>query len=101
MKRILLLSDINSAHTQKWAGAVAKAGFETGIFSLSAPVSDWYTQLGIQLLASDGFEKNIFILLISSRQYIFFRREVKKVIQDFNPDFVHAHYLSSYEHLEG
>ncbi|MBK7852956.1 MAG: hypothetical protein IPJ66_17980 [Bacteroidetes bacterium] len=60
MKRILLLSDINSAHTQKWAGAVANAGFETGIFSLSAPVSDWYTQLGIQLLASDGFGKKHF-----------------------------------------
>ncbi|MBK6445831.1 MAG: glycosyltransferase [Bacteroidetes bacterium] len=97
MKRILLLSDINSAHTQKWAGAVAKAGFETGIFSLSAPVSDWYTQLGIQLLASDGFEKKHFYSPdILKAIYFFFAGKVKKVIQDFNPDFVHAHYLSSY-----
>ena len=97
MKRILLLSDINSAHTQKWAGAVANAGFETGIFSLSAPVSDWYTQLGIQLLASDGFgKKHFYSPDILKAIYFFSAGKVRKVIQDFKPDLVHAHYLSSY-----
>lgn len=97
MKRILLLSDINSAHTQKWAGALAKAGFTTAIYSLSAPIDDWYTALGIRLLSEGGLNrKHFYSADILKSIYFLSGGKVKKAVQDFQPDFVHAHYLSSY-----
>ncbi|HNP48603.1 MAG TPA: glycosyltransferase family 4 protein [Bacteroidia bacterium] len=100
MKRILLLSDINSAHTQKWAVALQYAGYPTGIFSLSQPQEDWYSVHGIQLLSNSGFEKKQFYSSdILKLKYLLNRSHVHKAIQQFKPDLVHAHYLTSYGSL--
>ncbi|MFH1004348.1 MAG: glycosyltransferase [Bacteroidota bacterium] len=98
MKRILFLADINSAHTQKWVGSLAERGFVIGIFSLQNPNNDWYSEY-----------KNVFILnesdisfikfhesIIKKSIYLKFLPKLKKVIKEFNPDILHAHYATSY-----
>ena len=41
MKRILILADINSTHTQKWVLSLSLQGIEVGIFSLHKLKSEW------------------------------------------------------------
>lgn len=98
MKKVLILSDINSAHTQRWVTAIANSGYEIGIFTLSFPVGDWYKSLAnVKVLYSSKKEVTTFSKgSFSKVKYIKVVPELKKVIQIFKPDILHAHYATSY-----
>ncbi len=93
--RVLLLADINSEHTQKWAVGLAGSGYEIGIFSFTAPKSDWYHLYRIECLhqpaLSSGANK-----LWEKLGYIRFLPKLKEAIHLFAPHILHAHYASSY-----
>jgi L-malate glycosyltransferase len=95
--RILMLSDINSAHTQKWAISLAERGLEVGVFSISSPRLDWYTDNGIRAFIPVSVKESVF----SSgpvRKLLFLRLIpfLRRVQKSFRPDIVHAHYATSY-----
>lgn len=96
--RVLLLSDINSAHTQKWARALSEQGVEVGIFSLSDPeeLKKWDTS-GISIFTSIKANQKTFSSSAFSKT-VYFRAipHLKKTIRIFKPDIVHSHYASSY-----
>ncbi len=62
MKRILILGDINSAHTKKWLAVLKQHNYTLAVFSLSIPESDWYLKEKIQLLSENAFENENFTL---------------------------------------
>jgi len=96
--KVLLLSDINSTHTQKWALSLASKGFEIGIFSLHKLKLDWVRgNNNIEVLYTppdEGgpklFSKTLFPLALP---------DLKSAIKEFKPDILHAHYASSYGFL--
>ncbi len=93
--RVILLSDVNSAHTQKWAVQLSRHQIEVGIFSFSYPKNDWYKNYSnIHLLYSANLSNanSIFTKL----NYITHLKALKKIISTFRPDVLHAHYASSY-----
>ncbi len=93
--RILLLADINSAHTQKWALSLAAIGIEIGLFSLHKCTTEWMTDNpNIHILYSPLNESGS--SQVSKAQYAFILPDLKEKIKDFKPDIVHAHYASSY-----
>ena len=98
MKKILLLSDINSSHTQKWVISLIEKDFQIAVFSLSKATTNWFKSLrNFELFDEHGFEKNIFYK--STFQKIAFVKvmpSLKRAIRKFHPDIVHAHYASSY-----
>lgn len=98
MKKLLLLSDINSPHTQKWVTALVDSGFRIAVFSLSKAATNWYINLkNFELFDEHGFSKGSFYK--STFQKIAFLKVVpslKMVILNYQPDIVHAHYASSY-----
>jgi glycosyltransferase involved in cell wall biosynthesis len=96
--RILILSDINSAHTQKWVNALADKGIVIGLFSLSIPANNLYKEkANIQVLSHTGFGAETFNSKSASKiSYLKIIPQLKKVIKDFQPDVVHAHYATSY-----
>jgi L-malate glycosyltransferase len=98
MKRILLLSDINSAHTQKWSKGLAKSGYDIGIFSLSIPSFPWFSEQNkISVFAEKNFSKQVFKgAAFSKLQYITSLNYLKKIIKEFKPGIIHAHYATSY-----
>ncbi len=97
--RVLLLSDINSSHTQKWALSLAEKGIEVGLFSLHNTVSDWFKdKRNILILHSPGKGKGVSEIL-SKTKFLRALPALKKAIKVFNPDIVHAHYASSYGFL--
>lgn len=93
--RILLLADINSVHTQKWACALSEAGFTIGIFSFNSPKNNWYGGKDIHALNSTAFKhvSNSFLKKIS---YFFLLPKLIYSIHKFKPEVLHSHYASSY-----
>lgn len=93
--RVLLLADINSEHTQKWAIGLAGSGYKIGIFSFTAPKSEWYRFYRIECLhrpvISAGAGR-----LWNKLGYIRFLPKLKEAIGSFAPHILHAHYASSY-----
>jgi len=94
--RILLLSDVNSAHTRRWAEGLSKRGMEVGIFSISSPKDQWHLeQAGIQML-HDCENAKSGKTLIEKLGYLKLLRKLKQAINKFQPEIVHAHYATSY-----
>ena len=99
--KLLLLSDANSIHTQKWAFSLAKNGFNLRLFSLFKPnnqIAKLYNNLGIKIDSIDLKQKiwNLRNPNLSKLLYITTFPKLKKIVKEFSPDIIHAHYASSY-----
>ncbi|MDQ3047215.1 MAG: glycosyltransferase [Bacteroidota bacterium] len=96
--RILFLSDINSAHTRKWAESLAKKGFEIGVFTLSPVKSDWFKAFSnITVFSSTQVSSSDFTSSdVLKMGYLKEIRNLKNAILSFRPDILHAHYATSY-----
>ena len=93
--KVLLASDINSAHTQKWAIALSKQGIDVGVFSFRVPVYDWFSENNIEVFYinnSSSHSEKLASKILYLKQLPF----LKKCIKEFKPDILHAHYASSY-----
>jgi glycosyltransferase involved in cell wall biosynthesis len=96
--RILFLSDINSAHTRKWALSLAQRGHQIGIFSLSSLEEDWLSaESGIENLSESGIPREQ-LRGSGLKKVTYLKRltSVKRAIFQFKPDILHAHYATSY-----
>ena len=99
--KILILSDANSVHTYRWAKSLKDKGANIEIFSLfknDNKFSPSYKSLGINVTTSNV---NRFILYKYKRNftklfYLFALVKLKKYIKKFEPQLIHAHYLTSY-----
>jgi L-malate glycosyltransferase len=98
---ILMLSDANSVHTQKWAISLQKEGYNVRLFSLFKPndeiIKDYYNY-GIKIDFLD-LRKKIKDLRKPNVSKLIYLRGLPllcKVIKSFSPDIIHAHYISSY-----
>ncbi len=97
-RRILFLADVDSSHTRKWASSLATRGYEIGIFSLNRSTSDWMKQFpAITVFEAQAYSKDKFRTSDAGKlSYLKMIPVVKKVIAEFKPDVVHAHYATSY-----
>lgn len=99
--KILLLSDANSIHTQKWVESLNSHGVNLQVFSLFKPskiTQRKFYKNKIKVVSAD-LESEIKDLRnpnLSKLKYIKSLLIVKKMIKMFSPDIVHAHYASSY-----
>jgi glycosyltransferase involved in cell wall biosynthesis len=94
--KILLLSDANSPHTIKWATSLALRDIDILILSLNKYVVDEYNKyknIKIKTLNEKVTKKEGSILKL---KYLKALPLLKKIIKEYNPDILHAHYASSY-----
>lgn len=93
-KKLLLLADPASSHTQKWAMALAGYDIEMVIFGLNQAPPGLYAKYpqirvtGPYLLKKEGG--------FSKLRYLRALPQLKALIAEFQPDIVHAHYATSY-----
>jgi len=80
--RICLLSSANSVHTQRWAKSLHDYGHDVMVISLY-----------------DGHIENAENARTSKAFYPKYHFAIKKVLQRFRPDILHAHHASSYGFL--
>lgn len=94
--RILLLSDANSVHTQKWVSVLIGRGLNVGLFSLRKPEGVFWDALepnSIELRWSDtGVKRGI----AGKATYLFAIPTIRRFVHEFKPDILHAHYATSY-----
>lgn len=95
-KKVLILADVSSSHTQKWAIGLAAQGYSIGIFSFNGSGSKWYKNYKNISVLHEKEEKINSSSLINKLNYLTFLPKLLKSIKLFNPDIVHAHYASSY-----
>jgi len=98
--RLFLLANVNSIHAQRWAIALANRGIEILFFSLSKVEGDnpFDTLKNIELFTfgfDEKFTKNDSSGL-SKFRYLKVLPLLKQKINRFQPDILHAHYLSGY-----
>ncbi len=97
--RVMLLADILSNHTEKWAKGLCSRGIKVGIFSFNKAKENWYDgipNLEILYQPKDGEVKNKYSNKIRYIRSFFY---VRRVARNFKPDILHAHYASSYGFL--
>lgn len=99
--KILILSDANSIHTQRWVESLKLLNFDIMLFTLFKPnkkSNKKFKQLGIETITSDLKLKinNLRSPNLSKLKYIQAQGLIKKTIKSFCPDLIHAHYASSY-----
>lgn len=94
--KILILSNSNSEHTQKWAIHLAQKGFEIGIFSFKKCETDIYKYRDNIKILYEPKEQKGHLSFIHKFSYLFLLGKLKRAIKEFEPDVLHAHYISSY-----
>ncbi|MFW5944565.1 MAG: glycosyltransferase [Bacteroidota bacterium] len=97
--KVLLLGNPESAHTIKWAEALAVKGVRVYLLSLNRVSEDLFAGHPNIKIKSMGLS-NRFVMQKHPRflKIIYLRilPEIKRVIRDFKPDILHSHYVSSY-----
>lgn len=91
--RILLLSHPGSVHTFRWAKSLAEKGHSIYVFGLSAFLP------GDSITHDDYLKTSVETSWVSRKGLLGFPmavREVKRLIRQWKPDIVHAHYATSY-----
>jgi len=83
--KICILGSANSAHVQRWVGAIQQFGHKILLISLYPGHID--------------HAKNIILPRTSKMLYIKNYFAIKKAINEFKPDILHAHHASSYGFL--
>lgn len=98
MMRILILADGSSSHTEKWVEELLKDDLTIFLFSLRA-----FSKKMHQLSENENLELFTPKLTIDSNASFFKKSTYLKIIpslkskiKKFQPDLIHAHYISSY-----
>ncbi len=97
--KIILLANANSIHTQRWAKGLAERGINIFVFSLSKTDSNTFKGIDNIELYSFGFSENFTKNnegSLAKLQYLKVLPVLRKKIKSFNPDILHAHYISGY-----
>ncbi|MES2568225.1 MAG: glycosyltransferase [Bacteroidota bacterium] len=94
--RVILLSNSNSEHTEKWAIGLAAAGVEIGLFSFNKASYPWYQGKKNITVLFEPEEKLNADTISDKLAYLKYVGLLKKTIVQFKPDVVHAHYATSY-----
>jgi glycosyltransferase involved in cell wall biosynthesis len=93
---ILLLADIGSSHTEKWALGLASRGIKVGLFSFNHTHQKWYEGMENIDLLFQANEPNPGVTFSQKILYFRFLPKLKLILKRFKPDILHAHYASSY-----
>lgn len=94
--RVLMLADIYSEHTEKWALGLAAKGIHVGLFSFNRSSYEWYKNNENITLLFEPKKSSDANLKRTKLNYLFYLGSLKKAIKKFQPDILHAHYASSY-----
>lgn len=93
--KILLLSDTYSEHTEKWALGLANQGIHVGLFSFNKASYEWHSHPNITVYfePESKIDADSFLTKVAYIKYVSI---LKKIIKQFKPDILHAHYATSY-----
>ena len=93
----MLLADINSIHTRKWAIALKCNGIDLAVFSLNKMNNNHNDLHDIKVFHPDKPGRDLSSAgMMNKLQYLTAIPSLRRHIRSFAPDIIHAHYASSY-----
>ncbi|MBB6091604.1 glycosyltransferase involved in cell wall biosynthesis [Povalibacter uvarum] len=98
-KRLFLLSDANTAHTERWAVALAQRGYEILLFSLTVPLTPALLSIPGVRFETAGIGVDLAYSNEGSARKLLYLRAlpmIRRLAREFRPSVCHAHYASSY-----
>ncbi|MBF0226408.1 MAG: glycosyltransferase [Desulfobacterales bacterium] len=98
--KVLLLSDPKSSHTFKWAKSLTLKGIDISIVGFRSPDKEIYNY--VSSVYTLDYDESLFSKSsgsISKLKYINVLPKFLKIIKEFKPNIVHAHYATSYGFL--
>lgn len=95
--RVLILADPSSSHTIKWVNSLHQKGVDVFLFGLSKYDQTQYDNaIKIESLGTpDKIKAKLDGSFLKSMYLVAYPR-LKKIIHNFEPDILHAHYAASY-----
>jgi glycosyltransferase involved in cell wall biosynthesis len=98
--KLLLLSDLESSHTYKWAESLARRGISVCVVGMGAvydpQVYSGRSNIIVRSLGVDSSTIGKMVGNVTKLSYLMKLPLVKREIKAFKPDIVHAHFASSY-----
>lgn len=95
-----MLADPDSVHTEKWAKSLANKGIEIFIFGLTDYQEgkyEGYKNISVYSIGYDKQKYNTYSKDVSKAlNYIKTISTLKRIIKEFSPTIMHAHFASSY-----
>ena len=91
--RICFLAPANNYHTKKWCEYFVGKGHEVHVISFIKDNID-----GVNVHFVDA-KVNPFSSDIKKIKYLFYKRRIKKIINEIKPDIINSHYATSYDML--
>lgn len=99
VRRVLIVSDARSVHTQRWLTALRDSGLQVNLFSLHPP-GDGGMQLGVGDTVYDlfGYKNRSGWRRLTGALYAHWGavRTLRRMLRCERPDLLHAHYATSY-----
>ncbi len=95
--KVCILADVQSAHTKKWARSIAASGHEVIIISFRSGHVSGLTCHTLKTPKLMGISPTTPFL--GRFHYLFSKNEAQKIIDEFDPDIVHAFWATSYGFL--
>ena len=94
--RVLLLSNLESSHTYKWAASLARRGISVCLVGMGSEYDrQLYAGQSNIIVRSLGIDSST-IAYVTKLSYLMKLPLVEREIRSFRPDIVHAHYATSY-----
>lgn len=88
--KICFLAPANNYHTKKWCEYFTNNGYDVNVISFTDGKIDnvnvHYINCGVKTTDSD----------LKKIKYLFKTKQVKKIVNEINPDIINAHYATSY-----
>jgi glycosyltransferase involved in cell wall biosynthesis len=94
--KILLLGDASSIHIYKWANSLMDKGILVTIFTFASPICNYDSKI---VIINNGFDlenTNRNTPVFNKFLYLKTIFKLRRVIKQFKPDILHAHYATSY-----
>ena len=95
---VLLLADIQSAHTQQWVRGLTERGLTISVFSLrsDSQPSVFADLESVRVVYANDERRLRWLGKLSVLQLLTYRRRVRNAIEACEPKIVHAHGLDKY-----
>ena len=95
--KLFMLSDPASIHTRRWVAALAVKKIDIFLFGLRKEESGFYDQFdNVRVFACDMIIDSVKDGAFEKIKYLKVFKTLKRKIEEFKPDILHAHYASSY-----
>lgn len=94
--KVFILSDPNSIHTKRWISSLSVRGIEIFLFGISNYQDDYYSQYKNVAVYSADYTTASEGTSFKKLRYLGVLNILRKKINSFRPDILHAHYASSY-----